>query len=232
MSATGLPFELTPEQMQANYNKFLESISLMFESRSTALMTMYKDCDESLMMAPASGTEHFHNAFPGGYVDHVLRVLEFSFQVYELWKRCGIDVSTFTPEELGFVAIHHDLGKLGLPGKNNERYIWNTSDWHRKNMGKIYDTNPNIPFMTVQDMSLYMLQRYGVPLTFNETLGIKLHDGLYEESNEAYYISRSHKSGLRSYLPHIIHQADLMASRFEYDRWAAAAGQKLKPYRQ
>jgi len=182
-------------------------------------------------MAPAASVEYYHNTIPGGYVDHILRVLEFSFRVYELWKSSGIDVSNFTPEELAFVAVHHDLGKIGLPGKEMGRYIWNESEWHRKNQGKIYDTNPNIPYMLVQDMSLFTLQKYEIPLSLNETLGIKLHDGLYDDGNKPYYVGYTHKASLRSYLPYIVHQADLMASKFEYERWAKASGQSLKMYR-
>lgn len=146
-------------------------------------------------------------------------------------EKLGVSVSDFTPEELGFVAIHHDLGKLGFPEDGKGRYIWNSSEWHRKNQGKIYDTNPDIPFLPVQDLSLFILQKYGIKLSLNETLGIKLHDGLYDDVNKAYLLARMHKSSLRTYLPLIVHQADLMASRFEYDRWAKASGNELMKYR-
>lgn len=223
-------FELTEEQILQNHATLLKNVQLIFESRAPALIRMYNDYEEEIALAPASSREHFHNAFPGGYIDHVLRVLNFSFTVYNAWQNVGIDVSDFTPEELAFVALHHDLGKIGLPGSGYGRYIFNQSEWHRKNQGKIYDTNPDVPFMPIQDMSLFILQKYGIPLSFNETLGIKIHDGLYEEGNKAYYISHDPKSGLRTHLPHIIHQADMMASKFEYDRWAVAAGRVPKKY--
>jgi hypothetical protein len=225
-----LPFTLTPEQMQENFKTLMDRIQVMFESRSDGLLKMYRDLETEVMMAPASSREHFHNAFPGGYLDHILRVFEYSFKVYEMWKSCNIPLD-FTPEELAFVAIHHDLGKVGLPEENMGRYVWNTSEWHRKNQGKIYETNPNVPFMLVQDMSLFVLQKYNIPLTMNETLGIKLHDGLYEEGNRPYYLSRSQSSALRTYLPMIVHQADLMASKFEYERWCKASGNIHKKYK-
>tara|TARA_R110000822_G_scaffold128195_41_gene264027 strand:- start:1265 stop:1969 length:705 start_codon:yes stop_codon:yes gene_type:complete len=224
----GMPVELTPEEMEANFKLLMDRVGAMFESRSEAIYAMYKDFELEVLSAPASSVEYYHNAFPGGYLDHILRVLEYSFKVYELWKGLGMGVDDFTLEELAFVAIHHDLGKLGFPHENGGRYIWNNSEWHRKNQGKIYDTNPDIPFMKVQDMSLYMLQKYGIPLSFNETMAIKLHDGLYDDVNKAYYITRQHKSGLRTNLVNIIHQADLLASKFEYERWAKLSGQSLK----
>jgi hypothetical protein len=230
MSLT-MPITLTADEMQENFRSLMERIELMFDSRADKLLQMYQDMEEQVILAPASSREHFHNAFPGGYLDHILRVLENSFKVYELWKGCGMELD-FTPEELAFVAIHHDLGKIGLPIENGGRYIWNNSEWHRKNQGKIYDPNPEIPFMPVQDMSLYLLQKYQIPLTMNETLGIKLHDGLYEEANNAYYITRSQESALRTYLPMVVHQADLIASKYEYERWAKASGKSMKKYKE
>lgn len=230
MSLT-LAYSITQEEMEENYNTLLAKIEQFFPSRSESILKMYDDLGDEVILAPGSSIEHYHNAFPGGYVEHVLRVLKFSFSVYELWLSTGMDLD-FTPEELAFVAIHHDLGKVGLPGENLGRYIWNHSDWHRKNQGKIYDTNPDLPFMPVQDMSLFLLQKYNIPLTLNETLGIKLHDGLYDDSNKHYYLARQHKSSLRTYLPYIVHHADLMASKFEYQRWAQLSGKGLKKYKQ
>jgi len=47
-----------------------------------------------------------------------------------------------------------------------------------------------------------------------EYLSIKLHDGLYEEANKAYYMSNA-DHGIKSNLPYVIHQADLTATRIE-----------------
>lgn len=81
-----LPFSLSMDQIQDNYNRLMEKIKLMFEDRYDLLKQMYDDYDEELVMAPGSSIEHYHNAFPGGYIDHVLRVLDYSFEVYFLWK--------------------------------------------------------------------------------------------------------------------------------------------------
>ena len=43
-----------------------------------------------------------------------------------------------------FVALNHDIGKMGFPGEGNETYLPNDSEWHRKNMGKIYKVNPGV----------------------------------------------------------------------------------------
>jgi hypothetical protein len=50
-------------------------------------------------------------------------------------------------------------------------------------------------------------------------LSIKLTDGLYDESNKPYYISRTADSKLKTNLGYVMHQADSMAARIEYERW-------------
>jgi hypothetical protein len=128
----------------------------------------------------------------------------------------GSDIN-YTEEELVFAAMNHDLGKIGT--EEAEQYIPNDSEWHRKNLGKLYKYNPINAFMTVPDRSIFLLQQRGIPVTYNEYIGIKLHDGLYEEANKAYYISNSKESKLRCNLPILLHHADHMASRIEFEKW-------------
>jgi len=42
---------------------------------------------------------------------------------------------------------------------------------------------------------------------------------LYDDANKPYYISRSADSKLRTNLPVILHHADMMAARIEYEQW-------------
>lgn len=211
---------LTAETIESNYKKFMQRIDLCFPSRAESLKRMYSELgDERVCFAPASTTDYFHNAFPGGYVDHILRVMNFSLTTLEHWQNMGLYTGNFTKEELLFTAMHHDLGKLGLPGNGRDMYSKNQSDWHVKNQGKVYTVNENIPNMTIQDRSLYLLQSFGIQCSFNEWLGIKIHDGMYDESNHPYLASFSLQSKPRINLIFIIHHADMMAARFEFERW-------------
>lgn len=209
---------LTAEQIAKNWSKFREKIKL-FPGREAELNQMYDAFEERIMMMPASGTEYYHNAFAGGYVDHVLRVMECAETLYEVWKTKGADVSAFTLEELQFAAMHHDLGKAGFPEDGKEVYLPNDSEWHRKNQGKIYKHNPNIPFTLVPDLSIWTLQHFGVNMSWNEFQAIRIHDGMYDDANKAYFVSRSADAKLKTNLPLILHHADHMASVIEYDAW-------------
>ena len=217
----------TAEELQSNYDKFLSYIDTYITGdRVEKLRGLYKDHAERIMLMPASSIDHHHNTFPGGYVDHVMRVIDCALKLKDLWSSMGSYIN-YTDEELVFAALNHDLGKIGT--EDAEQYILNDSEWHRKNLGKIYKYNPENPFMTVPDRSLFLLQQRGITVSFNEYLGIKLHDGLYEESNKPYYISNSKESKLRCNLPILLHHADHMASRIEFEMWDNDNGSINKP---
>ena len=105
--------QLTAEQIEKNWNKLIETITHNFSGeRCDNLITMYEALKDKIITAPASGIEHFHNCFPGGYVDHVLRVIDFSEKLFNLWSESGAIID-YSKEELIFVALNHDLGKIG-----------------------------------------------------------------------------------------------------------------------
>jgi len=199
-------------QIQEAYDRFMGIIRK--DSRGSALEAMYEDFQDELISAPASGKIHFHNCFPGGYLDHVLRVSDTTLRLCKVYKEMGGKLD-FTMEEAVFAAIHHDFGKLG--SKDGPYYVEQESQWHREKQGEMYTHNHNIGFMKVPDRALFLLQQYGIKITENEFYGIKLSDGLYDDSNKAYLINYTHKYPIRTNLPAIIHTADYLATQVESD---------------
>jgi hypothetical protein len=218
---------LSPEQIQANLEKFYAIIEkYISEPRTTKLLALYQGQEENLAFSPASSRTAYHNAFPGGYVDHVNRVVECALKTTQLWEEMGATIN-FTTEELVFSAINHDLGKLGRDGK--PAYLQNDSEWHVKNQGAVYKPNTELPFIPIQDSSLFILQSEGIPMSFNEWVAIKTHDGLYDDGNKAYLLSSQNESKLRCSLPLILHQADEMAARIEWEMmWIDKIGTPVK----
>jgi len=210
---------LEAEKIKSNWERYRGLVNEFFPTRKDALNKMYDEFEERMVFMPASSMEHFHNAFAGGYVDHVLRVMDCALTLHNTWTVSGADMSGYTEEELLFAAMHHDLGKAGFPGDGNEVYQTETSDWHRKNQGKLYKTNPNIPFAMVPDLSIWLLQEYSVKMSWAEYQAIKIHDGMYDDANKPYFVSRSPQSKLKTNLPVILHHADHMASIIEFERW-------------
>ena len=209
--------KLTAEQMQNNWKKLLDTIEgFISDDRKENLLKMYKDFEERMMFAPASAKAAFHNAMPGGYVEHVLHIIQHSLGLKQVWEKNGAMIN-FTDEELVFAAMHHDLGKVG--DLEHDYYIPQTSDWHRINQGSIYTHNPELQYMKVPDRGLWLLQHYGVKVTNKEYIGIKLTDGLYDDANTSYLKSYNPDFNLRSNMAYILHQADMMTTHIEFDQW-------------
>ena len=77
--------------------------------------------------------------------------------------------------------------------------------------------NKKIAFAAVPDRGLFLLQSHDIKYTFNEMLAIQTHDGLYDPANEKYLKSFMPETKPRTSLPFILHQADMMAARIEFE---------------
>jgi len=208
--------EYTAEELGQNYEKFLGAIKGVFSGdRLERLLHMYSEDElgEELAIAPASGVAHYHSAYTGGYIDHVLRVCKNSLALLNVYTDdTGVEPD-FTKEELLFAAFHHDLGKLGT--KRAPHYIPETSEWHRKNQNKLYIINGENHHMDVTHRALWLLNQYGIKYTEKEMLGIMLADGLYNEATKPYFITYREEMRLKTDLPYVLHWADHMSCRQE-----------------
>jgi hypothetical protein len=180
--------------------------------RKEALIKMYESMADKICTAPASSHSTRHNCWPGGYIDHVIRVCNCAIKLYNTWAEMGANVSNYSIEEVVFAALNHDLGKVG--SSTDEYYIPNDSDWHVKR-GQIYKINPKLTFMKVPDRSIYLLQEHGVVFSENEYLSIKLHDGLYSKGNESYLMAGMPEFALKTDMPILLHHADHLATLIE-----------------
>ena len=209
--------QLTAEQIQSNWVEFIGYIEDHIQSpRKEKLIEFYKKYEDRLVLMPAAHKKEYHNAFPGGYIDHVNRVITGALHLHSLWGKMGADLTTYTKEELVFSALNHDLGKMG--DEENDSYIPQTDEWRRNKLGEDYMFNTKVPFASVPDRGLFLLQSHGIPYSFNEMITIQTHDGLYDEGNKKYLMTYMPEQKPRTSLPFIVHQADLMAARIEFER--------------
>ena len=208
--------KLTAEKIQMNWVEFLSNIETYITGkRKKQLLDFYNKYGERIMMMPASHKKEYHSAFPGGYVDHVNRVVKASLSMSGLWEGFGCDMTTFTTEELVFSAINHDLGKMG--DNDHEAYIPQTDKWRKDKLGEDYTFNKKLAFASVPDRGLFLLQEHGISYTFNEMIGIQTHDGLYDSANDKYLKGWMPEQKPRTSLPFILHQADMLAARIEFE---------------
>jgi hypothetical protein len=207
---------LTPEQIKDNWIKFLNNIDTYISGeRGEKLKAFYTKHEERFIMMPASHKSQYHNCFPGGYIDHVNRVVDAAIELDVIWRNFGM-IDTYTTEELIFSCINHDLGKFGT--EEQEAYIEQTDQWRRDKLNEIYMFNDRLEYMSVPDRGLHLLYSNGITPTKNEMLAIKLHDGLYDESNKPYLMTFNPETKPRTSLIYVVHQADLLAARVEFEQ--------------
>ena len=207
---------LTAEQIKENYDVLIKGIEkYVTGDRKQKFLDFYNSLDDRIALLPASHKKSYHNCFPGGYVEHVVRVITAAFKLHAVWSEMGM-ADTFTEEELFVSALNHDLGKIG---SLEEVSVFPSNDeWRKKNLGEMYTFNTKNEYMTVPDRSLFLLQQAGIQLTTNEYIAIKTHDGLYDDANSPYLKGFMPETKPRTSLPYVLHQADLMAARIEFER--------------
>ena len=212
---------LSAEKIQSKYKKHFKIIDTYLGDRKDSVKDMLKHMEEIYIMAPASGKTWFHNAFAGGYVDHVNRVVEYAVKQSRLYEEMG-GLIDYTEEELVFAALFHDLGKLGDGDSPN--YIPQTDKWRQDKLSEMYTYNSELDFMLIPDRSLFILQKFGIKVSQKEFLAIRCHDGVFDKANEAYFFSHVESSRQKTSIISVLHTADFLASKVEYDIWKKNGG--------
>jgi hypothetical protein len=128
---------------------------------------------EQFIKAPATSMTSYHNAFEGGLIDHLLKVAKYA-----------IGINNSLPEDervnqtsLLKVCLLHGIGKAKL-------YTPCTSEWHRKNQGKMYEFNEDLVSMRVGERSAYYAISHGVSLTEEEFTAILFFDKSDDKMSE------------------------------------------------
>ena len=152
---------LEQEKIIANTKKYFETAT-KFGFMNNELMQFL---GEAFIKSPASTMVDFHNSFEGGLIDHLLRVASYCVKINNSLP----DDEKVSQESLLKVCLLHQIGKANL-------YTPCTSEWHRKNQGKMYDFNTNLVSMRVSERSVYYALSHGIKLTEEEVSAILFFD--------------------------------------------------------
>jgi hypothetical protein len=76
------------------------------------------------------------------------------------------------------------LGKVGT--LEEDRFSETTSEWHKEKLGQYYDWNESCPKYQTEDMSLFILQNFGIHVSWSEWQAIKLLEKSTSEENKFY----------------------------------------------
>ena len=63
---------LEAEKIKSNWDEYRNRVNTLFPDRADKLNKLYDEYEDRIVMMPASSVAHYHNAFAGGYIDHVL----------------------------------------------------------------------------------------------------------------------------------------------------------------
>jgi hypothetical protein len=191
---------LSEEQLIQNYEKYKNLLIQTGEHRSTQIENLIEFFGNRLVLCPASSKKQLHAAYPGGLIDHSLRVLKNATRMIKVANDVYGNISQ---ESVVFAALFHDLGKLGSLEK--ERYLTQDNDYYYKK-GNIYEINSNLP--AIREMSLFLLQHFGIQMSYEEWEAILLNDGQAVEANRSYSMNETP-------LALLIHQADRLSCQQE-----------------
>ena len=154
---------LTKEQVIANTKRYLdtakgEKYGFMTPELETLL-------GEDFIKAPASTALKLHNAFEGGLIAHVIRVMGHAYTI----NNGMIDTLKVPMKSLIKVVYLHSIGKSKL-------YLPQTNQWFIDKRGEMYEFNEDLTSMRVGERSALYALSSGVTLTDDEYVAIVNHD--------------------------------------------------------
>lgn len=209
--------DLTVEEIQERWNSLIDIIETNFEgTRKENILEMYSYFRDRICTAPAAGRLHYHGAYVGGYLDHILTITKTAGYLFNLYKNLG-GLINFSYNELIFAVLHHDFGKLG--DLDHEYYIPGNNDWQRKNNNEIFTHNKELQYMSVPHRAIWMLQHFKIDFSEQEMIGILLADGLFDEGTKEYHQGFGEFRQLRTGLPLLVHWADWISTSVERDQY-------------
>ena len=138
----------------------------------------FMENDTEFLTAPAS--TRFHLSKEGGLLEHSVNVCENMLRIKHALAP-NID-----DESCVIVALIHDLGKVGMPGK--AQYIKNEPTEKQKRYGYSatvpYSFNNDLTYLSVPVRSIYLALPY-IHLTEEEVQAVVYHDGQYVDDNKS-----------------------------------------------
>ncbi len=217
---------ISAEQIEANWSELQNTIDSTFTGdRLEKIKALHSHFEDRMTLAPASGRAYYHNAFPGGYVAHVLNIIRWAHSYYNLFQEREMYLDDITADSVTFAAMFHDLGKIG--NLKDDYYVTNTDEWRAKKLQEYYNHNPAIHYMTVTDRAIWVLGQFGITMSESEYIGVRLADGLYNEQNTSYFFEGAEWKAMKTNLPYIISMADSSAARQEKETFMLSGESRI-----
>lgn len=142
------------EKLERNKKKFKE-VNQEYKIFSSELEAFL---GENFYISPASPSNDLYGCYPGGLLDHLIKVCKYCLQLNDLLP----EKIKLPKEKLIKVCFLSQIGKVFL-------FKENPSEWHRLNQGKLYVyNNPGNVALRIGERSIYYAIKYGVVLEEDE----------------------------------------------------------------
>lgn len=155
---------LTEERINANYLTFINYLK-KYECYSDEMIT---EIGEKIKNAPYSMQLDWGGAYKGGLIDVTLNIL----------CKIGAQLNRNTLGNNGGEKIQHPLlcvnqnmlmrVLLLLNIAKAEMFKENSSEWHKKNLGRMYEWVDNKTKLKLGERSIFLCQKYGIKLEEEE----------------------------------------------------------------
>ena len=129
--------------------------------------------EHKIITKPGNPKKEQGYAYAGGLIKLALDVTTKMVHLNNLYKK----ENQLPLKSIVKVGLLYQIGKC-------EMYIPETSEWHKTNLGRMYNYNPDITSMTIGERSVLILLRCGVPLTDQEYVAILNHNKLDDNASE------------------------------------------------
>ena len=180
---------LIAEELESQWKTYEKLCGRLSDHNLNALLDVL---GERIVLCPASSRLEQYGAYPGGMVEHALRVTATMRDLKRALVYDDMPLASILK-----VGLLHDLGKVG--DTELDYFIDQDSDWHREKLGQMYKYNEALNKMSVSHRTLFLLQHFGVSLTKDEWLAIQLAQGSHFEENRFYV---GHEPSLALLLQH------------------------------
>jgi len=170
-------------EVEVLWEKYTNLISKVNDENIEKLLS---DHDQRILMSSFSQREKEPFCGIAGLVEYSL---ELAKAANNICKALNYDLNPINIIKCSLLSI---LGRVGT--LNQDRYVECTSDWHKEKLGQYYDWNESCPKYQVNDMTLFILQRYNITLSWDEWEALSLVKDMTSEDNKFYNMHKSRLS--------------------------------------
>lgn len=165
------------ESLWQKYSNLLEKL------KSENVVNLINTWDQRIIMSSYSQREKEPFCGIGGLVEYSLELAKKS---NDIAVALNYDINKASIIKCCLLSI---LGKVG--NLKQDRFVECTSEWHQNKLGQYYDWNEECEKYQTNDMTLFILQRFNIVLSWEEWQAISLLKDLSSEQNKFYSAYKS-----------------------------------------